>query len=155
MAADFGRLVFAVPGSPLDPRCHGTNNLLKQGPIVTTGSDDVLEALAPLSEMSAAGGSVIEEPDRDDGGATFVPPDESERASIISSLGPTPVEIGDTIRHTTLLRPQSTWFFWSWILPEEVYTVIPEGLSPLRWRTERGRLPACTSPASTYAISIR
>jgi DNA processing protein len=69
---------------------------------VTTGSDDVLEALAPLSEMSAAGGSVIEEPDRDDGGATFVPPDESERASIISSLGPTPVEIGDTIRHTTL-----------------------------------------------------
>ena len=102
MAADFGRLVFAVPGSPLDPRCHGTNNLLKQGAIVTTGSDDVLEALAPHSELSAAGGSVIEEPDRDDGGATFVPPDESERASIISALGPTPVEIDDIIRPTTL-----------------------------------------------------
>jgi len=102
MAADFGRLVFAVPGSPLDPRCHGTNNLLKQGAIVTTGSDDVLEALAPLSEMSPAGGSVIEEPDRNDGGAIFDPPGESERATIISALGPTPVEVDDIIRHTTL-----------------------------------------------------
>ncbi len=53
-AADFGRLVFAVPGSPLDPRCHGTNGLLKQGAIVTTTSDDVLDALAPLSQIQAA-----------------------------------------------------------------------------------------------------
>lgn len=102
MAADFGRLVFAVPGSPLDPRCHGTNNLLKQGAIVTTGSGDVLEALAPLSQMRPMGGSVIEEPDRDGGGANFDPPDESERASIISALGPTPVEVDDIIRHTSL-----------------------------------------------------
>ena len=102
MAADFGRLVFAVPGSPLDPRCHGTNNLLKQGAIVTTGSVDVLEALAPLSQMRPMAGSVIEEPDRDGGGANFDPPDESERASIISALGPTPVEVDDIIRHTSL-----------------------------------------------------
>ncbi len=102
MAADFGRLVFAVPGSPLDPRCHGTNNLLKQGAIVTSGSGDVLEALAPLSQMRPMGGSVIEEPDRDGGGANFDPPDESERASIISALGPTPVEVDDIIRHTSL-----------------------------------------------------
>lgn len=51
-AADFGRLVFAVPGSPLDPRCHGTNDLLKQGATVTTSSADVIEALAPQRRRS-------------------------------------------------------------------------------------------------------
>ncbi|MCF6370026.1 DNA-processing protein DprA [Rhizobium halophilum] len=102
LAADFGRLVFAVPGSPLDPRCHGTNNLLKQGAIVTTGSDDVLEALAPLSDMESPAGSVIEEPEKSGSGDAFVPPNEGERASIVSALGPTPVEVDDIIRHTGL-----------------------------------------------------
>jgi DNA processing protein len=50
-AADFGRLVFAVPGSPLDPRAAGTNGLLKDGAIVTTESRDVIEALAPSSRL--------------------------------------------------------------------------------------------------------
>ncbi|HEV7435327.1 MAG TPA: DNA-processing protein DprA [Pseudorhizobium sp.] len=102
LAADFGRLVFAVPGSPLDPRCHGTNNLLKQGAIVTTGSDDVLEALAPLTDMESPPGSVIEEPEKSGSGDAFVPPNEGERASIVSALGPTPVEVDDIIRHTGL-----------------------------------------------------
>ncbi|CAD7032613.1 DNA-protecting protein DprA [Pseudorhizobium endolithicum] len=101
MAGDFGRLVFAVPGSPLDPRCHGTNSLLKEGAIVTTSSEDVLEALAPLSRMEGPAGAVVEEPGQDDGKA-FLPPDDSERATIISALGPTPVEIDDIIRHTGL-----------------------------------------------------
>nr|CAD6418182.1 DNA-protecting protein DprA [Rhizobium sp. Q54] len=101
MAGDFGRLVFAVPGSPLDPRCHGTNSLLKEGAIVTTSSEDVLEALAPLSRMEGPVGAVVEEPGQDDGKA-FLPPDDSERATIISALGPTPVEIDDIIRHTGL-----------------------------------------------------
>ena len=102
MAADFGRLVFAVPGSPLDPRCHGTNNLLKEGAIVTTGPEDVLTALAPLSDMPLQQDPMIEEPEKGDGGAAFLPPDESERALIVSALGPTPVETDDIIRHTGL-----------------------------------------------------
>jgi DNA processing protein len=102
MAGDFGRLVFAVPGSPLDPRCHGTNTLLKDGAIVTTGSDDVLEALAPLSRMELPLSQVIEEPEKGEGDRAFLPPDESERAAIVSALGPTPVEIDDIIRHTGL-----------------------------------------------------
>ena len=36
LAGELGRLVFAVPGSPLDPRAKGTNGLLKNGAIVTT-----------------------------------------------------------------------------------------------------------------------
>ena len=100
MAGDFGRLVFAVPGSPLDPRCHGTNGLLKQGAIVTTGSHDVLDALAPLSQLDLFSEPMIEEPERSDG--RMIPPDDDERSVIVSALGPTPVEIDDIIRHTGL-----------------------------------------------------
>ena len=48
-AADFGRLVFAVPGSPLDPRCHGTNRLIKEGATLLTGPDELIDALVPLA----------------------------------------------------------------------------------------------------------
>ncbi len=80
IATDFGRLVFAVPGSPLDPRCHGTNDLLKEGAIVTTASTDVIEALAPLSELDLFDGSVVEEPDKTSG--SMLPPDDDDRARI-------------------------------------------------------------------------
>ncbi|MBV8060211.1 MAG: DNA-protecting protein DprA [Alphaproteobacteria bacterium] len=42
MALEQGREVFAVPGSPLDPRCRGTNDLIRQGAILTEAADDVL-----------------------------------------------------------------------------------------------------------------
>ncbi|MNU54777.1 hypothetical protein D3C71_438360 [compost metagenome] len=100
MAGDFGRIVFAVPGSPLDPRCHGTNALLKQGAVVTTGPEDVLEALAPLSQLDLFEPPVIEEPDAQTG--AIMPPDDDDRYAIISALGPTPAEIDDIIRHTGL-----------------------------------------------------
>jgi DNA processing protein len=103
MAADFGRLVFAVPGSPLDPRCHGTNNLLKEGATITTGSDDVLAALAPLSQLDLFTPPIIEEPAKD---SDMMPPDDDARGIIINALGPTPVEVDDIIRHTEL--PAST-----------------------------------------------
>ncbi|MGK6312949.1 DNA-processing protein DprA [Neorhizobium sp. DT-125] len=99
MAADFGRLVFAVPGSPLDPRCHGTNGLLKQGAIVTTGSADVIEALAPLSQLDLFAGPVVEEPEKT---GDLLPPNDDDRAKIVSALGPTPADIDDIIRHTGL-----------------------------------------------------
>ncbi len=104
MAGDFGRLVFAVPGSPLDPRCHGTNALLKQGAVVTTGPDDILEALAPLSQLDLFKPQVIEEPEKETD--AMLPPDDDERFAILSALGPTPAEIDDIIRHTG--RPASS-----------------------------------------------
>ncbi len=102
-AADFGRLVFAVPGSPLDPRCHGTNDLLKQGAIVTTGPEDVIEALAPLSQLELPLPGA-REPD----GQTVAPVNasDSDRAAVSTALGPTPVEIDDIVRHTGLSPAQ-------------------------------------------------
>ncbi len=46
-ALEQNRQVFAVPGSPLDPRAEGTNALLKQGASICTNADDVVSALAP------------------------------------------------------------------------------------------------------------
>ena len=47
-AGEQGREVFAVPGSPLDPRSAGTNNLLKQGACLVTSARDIVETLAPM-----------------------------------------------------------------------------------------------------------
>ncbi|WP_420477775.1 DNA-processing protein DprA [Brevundimonas sp. FT23028] len=41
LAAEQGRDVFAVPGSPLDPRARGPNELLRQGAILCEGLDDI------------------------------------------------------------------------------------------------------------------
>jgi len=52
ITADFaleqGREIFAVPGSPLDPRAEGTNGLLRDGATLCTCAADVIDALAPL-----------------------------------------------------------------------------------------------------------
>ncbi|MFT2211791.1 DNA-processing protein DprA [Rhizobium giardinii] len=101
-AADFGRLVFAVPGSPLDPRCHGTNGLLKDGAIVTTEAQDILQALAPVSRIDLFTPPQAEEPGEYEPGPMTPPPDENDRMRITDALGPTPVEIDDIIRHTGL-----------------------------------------------------
>ena len=47
-ANEQGREVFAVPGSPLDPRAEGANDLLKQGASLCTRPEDVIDALQPL-----------------------------------------------------------------------------------------------------------
>ncbi|MDI9407891.1 MAG: DNA-processing protein DprA [Candidatus Pacebacteria bacterium] len=44
LAAEQGREVFAIPGSPLDPRCRGSNSLLRDGAILTESAGDILEA---------------------------------------------------------------------------------------------------------------
>lgn len=45
-ANEQGREIFAVPGSPLDPRAEGTNDLLRQGATLCARPEDVLDALA-------------------------------------------------------------------------------------------------------------
>jgi DNA processing protein len=45
LAAEQGREVFAVPGSPLDPRAKGPNDLIRQGAILCEGIEDILRAL--------------------------------------------------------------------------------------------------------------
>lgn len=99
LAGEAGRLVFAVPGSPLDPRCQGTNRLIKEGAMLTTGAADILEALRPLVEPGLPLGRKVEEPSRD---ADMSPPADNQREMIAAAIGPSPVESDDVIRHTGL-----------------------------------------------------
>ncbi|MBY0612309.1 MAG: DNA-processing protein DprA [Beijerinckiaceae bacterium] len=50
-ALEQNREVFAVPGSPLDPRAEGANDLIRQGATLVTGAQDVVAVLAPMLEQ--------------------------------------------------------------------------------------------------------
>ncbi len=93
MAAEQGREVFAVPGSPLDPRAAGTNRLIKQGATLVTEASDIINAVAPIMERP------IELPSREaEDEMSFDEPDDGDRARIIGLLGPSPIGIDDLIR---------------------------------------------------------
>ena len=94
MAGEQGREVFAVPGSPLDPRTEGTNGLIKQGATMVTETADVLAAIEPILGREQA--RAMEEPERLVDHAPE--PDDDARSRIVSLLGPTPVAIDDLIR---------------------------------------------------------
>jgi DNA processing protein len=83
LAGEQGRDVFAVPGSPLDPRSRGPNELLRQGAILCEGLEDVERAFSTLRTLREPG------PDNPFEGA----PDEIEAALIervAALLSPTP-----------------------------------------------------------------
>lgn len=114
LAGELGRLVFAVPGSPLDPRAKGTNDLIKDGAILTTDADDILQALAPLTG-GPQGELNFGEPARDSEPRTVSVPaaSDNDRNRIVDALGPTPVEIDEIMRYTDLP-------------PSEVYLILLE-----------------------------
>lgn len=49
-AIDQGREVFAVPGSPLDPKYHGTNSLIRDGATLVQSADDVISSINSILE---------------------------------------------------------------------------------------------------------
>lgn len=101
-AGNFGRLVFAVPGSPLDPRSEGANGLIKDGASLVTNANDIIEAMAPVSRIDLFSPQQISEPIHEDDKPLALPPSERERDAVVDALGPTPAEIDDIIRHTAL-----------------------------------------------------
>jgi DNA processing protein len=94
MALEQGREVFAVPGSPLDPRSEGTNALLKQGATLVTEAADIIPVLQPI--MGEPPELSVREPESPPPG--HGEPEGNERSRIVSLLGPTPVAIDDLIR---------------------------------------------------------
>src|SRR5947209_16781176 len=53
LATEAGREVMAVPGSPLDPRAQGCNQLIREGATLIQNAADVLEAIRPMSSVAA------------------------------------------------------------------------------------------------------
>jgi DNA processing protein len=93
MALEQGREVFAIPGSPIDPRSEGTNRLLKQGATLVTEAADVVATLQPIIGRSLD--LPAEEPETPAAGGE---PGGDERGRIVGLLGPTAVSVDDLIR---------------------------------------------------------
>jgi DNA processing protein len=105
LAGEMGRLVFAVPGSPLDPRAAGSNGLLKDGATLVTEAADISSAIAPMAGTRVPRAAPLAEaPDI----SATPPPREDERAGVLEALGPTPVAVDDIIRHTGLSAAQAS-----------------------------------------------
>jgi len=95
LAAEQGREVFAVPGSPLDPRAEGTNGLIKQGATPVTEAADIIAALRPIMGIAEPAREI--EPTIAALGADAAP-EADERARIVALLSPTPVSLDDLAR---------------------------------------------------------
>jgi DNA processing protein len=102
MAVETDREVFAVPGSPLDARCRGTNDLLRQGAHLTETAADVLDALRLGLGQAAlfAPDMRLAEPVRgfESGPIANDPPAAHIRETVVGLLGPAPTQVDDLIR---------------------------------------------------------
>ncbi|MEQ8356689.1 MAG: DNA-processing protein DprA [Kiloniellaceae bacterium] len=99
-AGDQGREVFAVPGSPLDPRASGCNRLIRDGAILIESAADVIDGLTALRQSARTPASTRRQFDQ----APPPPPEpgNAERAIIEELLGADPVPVDDLVRLSTL-----------------------------------------------------
>ncbi|MFZ4689940.1 MAG: DNA-processing protein DprA [Polymorphobacter sp.] len=102
VAAEAGREVMAVPGSPLDPRAQGCNILIREGATLVQGAADVIEALSAFGHgpqvgmrFKAAESALF----YDD---AIVEAGDAEHASVAALLSPTPVSIDEVVRLSAL-----------------------------------------------------
>ncbi|HEY1426897.1 MAG TPA: DNA-processing protein DprA [Caulobacteraceae bacterium] len=89
LAAEQGREVLAVPGSPLDPRARGCNDLIRQGAAVCEGAEDVLRAIESLSGFRAPPSPSYGGPDE---------PSAELVRRVADLLSPTPVPVDELAR---------------------------------------------------------
>jgi DNA processing protein len=97
-ALEQGREVFAVPGSPLDPRAEGTNGLIKQGATPVTETSDIVTVLQPIMEQRNVPRQEAEPQPPEGGFFEGTDPAPDERTRILALLGPTAVLIDDLVR---------------------------------------------------------
>jgi len=98
MALEQGREVFAVPGSALDPRARGTNDLIRQGATLTERAEDVFEALNGCCAGFPTPPPTHEEFDHQAVSDNEIP--TSARQEVENRLSPTPSHIDELIRET-------------------------------------------------------
>jgi DNA processing protein len=113
LAAEAGRQVMAIPGSPLDPRSRGCNMLIREGATLVQSADDVLELVRHFDDRAEStlrseevGNnckfSHIQESDDLD-------VSDLDREPLLSLLSATPVTVDDLIRQSGL-SPASVQF---------------------------------------------
>ena len=113
LAAEMGREVMAIPGSPLDSRSRGCNELIRNGATLVQSAADVIEQLTPfdgrirasdtgkgVSEPAAALFPLAEERNGSDSGAAE--PSDDERSAIVALVSRTAVSVDELVRQSGL-----------------------------------------------------
>lgn len=95
LAGEYGREVMAIPGSPLDSRSHGCNQLIRDGAVLVQSADDVIEL---LSGFTGSPRSVF----REAGVGWSAPADDtaSDPADLAGLLTTAPVSVDELIRQS-------------------------------------------------------
>ena len=93
LAGEAGREVMAVPGSPLDPRAQGCNQLIRDGATLIQNAADVLEAVNPISPALASPRSPYRSEEHQ-----WLDGDAGALSMVEGLLGPSPVPVDEIIR---------------------------------------------------------
>jgi len=112
LAQEAGREIFAVPGSPLDPRARGGNDLIRQGAILVETAADVLDNLplqpkqsgARMRRQTAGSQASVRSSDREPETAEHP---QDARAEVLSLLSPESTAVDDLMRRCQL-SPSAT-----------------------------------------------
>ena len=99
LAGEAGREVMAVPGSPLDPRAQGCNQLIREGATLVQTAADVLEQVRPLDPRA------VRSPGARFGGMPPADADDAARRAVVDLLGPVPVAVDEVIRQSGIAAP--------------------------------------------------
>jgi DNA processing protein len=110
LANDEGREIFAVPGSPLDPRCHGSNDLIRQGAHLTETAQDVLANLPDHPRRQGLARDPLFRHERSgfaEPAPAFGPVNDADllalaRRKIPALIGAEPVQVDEIARHCQL-----------------------------------------------------
>lgn len=96
LAAEAGREVMAIPGSPLDPRSRGCNQLIREGATLVQNASEIAELISPLDNRMFAQ-SVKYEP-----AITVIADDgsDTERSAVIDLMGMTYVSVDELVRQS-------------------------------------------------------
>lgn len=104
MALEQGREVFAVPGSPLDPRSRGANRLIRDGAILTESVADIRSGLAPMlaapPRPETPAPTLFEGLSDHEGDGL-----DSARTAVAACLSPTPVTVDEIVRQCQVTAP--------------------------------------------------
>ena len=103
LALEQNRDVFAVPGSPLDPRAEGGNLLIQQGARLVTCAEDIIEV---VSSADPARHALFEPEWRPDEAADRSEPAPDDRSKLLQALSTTPVDVDELIAQTGI-APQA------------------------------------------------
>lgn len=101
LALEQNRDVFAVPGSPLDPRSEGANHLIRQGAVLVTSAADVIESIGPADRARYALLEVDLATDEVEF-ALDMPIGDDDRVRLESALSVTPTPVDVLVTHTGL-----------------------------------------------------